>query len=344
MARRRRRWYSRTPSEPGSNDPQVIEARRVLREAEERAAALGDYSRLDPAPLEGFQEHVRRIPALARRTLRRGVVTSMALLVASCFVGANNRRWAAKATFGDAIDTMGVCLAVAFGLATLYSLCERGNPTQWRSVTDRLGLSEVTSCAHRVPNGLRRKQCWRCVASMLERASALASEVEQAKVNVQKALDNMLAREEAERQRRQEARERAETLREQERRIAAQTIAGLRHLSPTEFERLVGDLYAAMGFTVTVTKASGDDGVDVIASKSGRTKAVQCKRYGDNTKVGRPEVQMLYGAMTHIGADSCAIVTTSDFTQQAREAANKLGVQLIDQDKLLELLRAHRLG
>src|SRR5262249_53021488 len=51
-------------------------------------------------------------------------------------------------------------------------------------------------------------------------------------------------------------------------------------LSPIEFEHACAELLRRSGYAdVRVTRASGDGGVDVIASKDGRGFAVQCKRY-----------------------------------------------------------------
>ncbi len=57
-----------------------------------------------------------------------------------------------------------------------------------------------------------------------------------------------------------------------------------------EYEYLVAEYLRQHGYSrVTVTKGSGDYGVDVIAHKRGKKYAVQCKYYSE--PVSLPAVQ-----------------------------------------------------
>ncbi len=113
-------------------------------------------------------------------------------------------------------------------------------------------------------------------------------------------------------------------------------------ISPREFEHLVGRLYKAMGYKVTVTQASRDGGVDVIASQytlwGQESVAVQCKRYEGT--VGREDVQKLWGV---VNADPSitqgVLVTTGKFSREARQFAEGKRLRLIDGGEL-EALRA----
>jgi len=79
-----------------------------------------------------------------------------------------------------------------------------------------------------------------------------------------------------------------------------------------------------------------------------RTKAlIQAKRYGPNTTVGSPDVQQ-YASLKQQrqGVDKVVIVTTNEFTGQARELAQSLNVKLVNGDELagmVEQLDAHDL-
>lgn len=102
--------------------------------------------------------------------------------------------------------------------------------------------------------------------------------------------------------------------------------------TPTEFESYVGTIYESLGYNVTVTKQSGDGGIDLILKKKDEVVAVQVKRYMKGG-VGRPEIQRLVGASLH-NFNKMIFVTTSYYSNEAREYAVQHGVELIDGDTL----------
>ncbi len=79
---------------------------------------------------------------------------------------------------------------------------------------------------------------------------------------------------------------------------------------------------------MTVTKASGDYGVDVVASKHGKKYAVQCKYYSN--PVGITAVQQAVAGMAMYGCNSAMVVTNSTFTAQARTLAGRNHVILLE--------------
>jgi len=102
-----------------------------------------------------------------------------------------------------------------------------------------------------------------------------------------------------------------------------------------------------MEFRTELTKVSGDGGIDIIAvldkSIIGGKYLFQCKRYAPDNLVGASAVRDFYGAVTADRAVKGVFVTTSDFTPQAREFADKTGIELINAAKLKALLHDHRL-
>lgn len=119
--------------------------------------------------------------------------------------------------------------------------------------------------------------------------------------------------------------------------------ADLASLTGVEFERLIVTLLKALGFQAEMTKATGDGGIDIEAVLDrpivGGRYLIQCKRFAADTLVGSPTVREFYGALV---ADRKALkgilITTSDFSAQAREFAGNLPIELIDGGKLAELL------
>ena len=118
---------------------------------------------------------------------------------------------------------------------------------------------------------------------------------------------------------------------------------------PGDFERLVGELLAAMGFEdVDVTNVSGDGGIDVrgtlVVGDTVRIRmAVQAKRWKANVQA--PEVQRVRGSL---GAhEQGLIVTTSDFSRGAQDEATRpdaAPVALMNGEQLAALLAKHQIG
>lgn len=103
------------------------------------------------------------------------------------------------------------------------------------------------------------------------------------------------------------------------------------------FEKVVCELLKANGFTnVNTTKASGDNGVDVLAEKAGQTYAVQCKCY--SASVGNKAVQEVFTGKAFYHRDIAVVITNSTFSRAAIETATATGVLLWDRNKLQELI------
>lgn len=121
-------------------------------------------------------------------------------------------------------------------------------------------------------------------------------------------------------------------------------------MNPYRFEQLIGDLLEAMGYEdVTVTNASGDYGVDVVATVqfgiTTITEVVQVKRY--QRTIQRHTLDQLRGALIYHKAIRGTIITLSNFSSGCIEAAIHPGaapIGLIDGEKLLDLLLKHNIG
>lgn len=109
------------------------------------------------------------------------------------------------------------------------------------------------------------------------------------------------------------------------------------NMTGIEFEHFTADLLAQLGYDhVSVTKASGDQGIDVIAHKDGLSYAIQCKHYSGN--LGNSAVQEAYAGKTHYGCYYAVVFTNSYFTTGAKELAASTGVLLWDRSVLQEML------
>lgn len=104
-----------------------------------------------------------------------------------------------------------------------------------------------------------------------------------------------------------------------------------------DFEVFCAELLRKRGFLdVSVTKGSGDYGVDILAEKDGITYAIQCKRY--DTPVGVKAVQEAYAGRDYYDRMVGAVLTNQYFTTPAVEAAQKLKILLWDRGYLESML------
>lgn len=103
-----------------------------------------------------------------------------------------------------------------------------------------------------------------------------------------------------------------------------------------EFEEYIAYIYSKLGYEVTtVTKKSGDQGVDVIMKKDNVKYAIQVKYY--NNPVGNKAIQEVVAGKQYYYCDKAMVVTNSSFTKQAEKLALSNDVILIDGIKLEQL-------
>ena len=117
-------------------------------------------------------------------------------------------------------------------------------------------------------------------------------------------------------------------------------IEKLDELDGDEFERLVERLLRFSGFRVLNLQASRDQGADLLASKGDRIIVIQCKRY--SKPVGSPVIRETVGAKEYYGANEAWVVTTSRFTLDAKKAAFRTGVRLVDRNGLVCWIENYR--
>lgn len=103
----------------------------------------------------------------------------------------------------------------------------------------------------------------------------------------------------------------------------------------TDFEYYCAELLRKRGFLdVTVTKASGDFGIDILAEKEGVTYGIQCKCYQE--PVGVKAVQEVYAGRDYYDCMVGVVMTNQYFTEPAVAAAKKLKIMLWDRDYIEE--------
>lgn len=92
------------------------------------------------------------------------------------------------------------------------------------------------------------------------------------------------------------------------------------------FESWVANALNGFGWQATVTVASGDQGIDVIAKRDGRKLGIQCKLY--SSAIGNKAVQEAHAGKLFYDVDKVAVLSNSDFTRSAKDLAAATGVVL----------------
>ena len=103
---------------------------------------------------------------------------------------------------------------------------------------------------------------------------------------------------------------------------------------PIEYEHAVCEVFTNCCWNAQVTKASGDQGVDVIAELNSVRVAVQCKLY--SSPVGNGAVQEVFAAKSHYDCQLAMVVTNNSYTTSAKQLASTCGVELLHHDALID--------
>lgn len=109
------------------------------------------------------------------------------------------------------------------------------------------------------------------------------------------------------------------------------------NMSPEEFEHYCAAVLREMKWNARVTRASGDQGVDIVADKRGLRIVIQCKKY--SKPVGNRAVQEIVAGIAHEGAQRGVVVTTSDYTPAAEKLAASNDVLLLHHTDLRRIDR-----
>ena len=112
------------------------------------------------------------------------------------------------------------------------------------------------------------------------------------------------------------------------------TIIDIDLMSGIQFEEFLCQYFNKQGYDCSTTKATGDQGIDLIAKKGELTIAIQAKCYSGT--VGNHAVMEAVAGMKYYNANRCMVITNSTFSKSAIELAKANGVILWDRQVLIE--------
>jgi hypothetical protein len=107
-------------------------------------------------------------------------------------------------------------------------------------------------------------------------------------------------------------------------------------MSGLDFEQFIAELFRKKGYRADVTKASGDQGIDVVVSKNGESIGIQAKCYTGS--VGNSAIQEVVAGKIHYKLDKALVITNSNFTDSARQLAKSNAVILWDRNILKQTI------
>lgn len=125
-------------------------------------------------------------------------------------------------------------------------------------------------------------------------------------------------------------------------------------LSKRDFERLMAELFARMGFDVDLYRASKDGGIDFLAVETGTgdpiVAAVQCK-HPDRPTPGKKAnsmpvttVREIYGVAKANDLDGALAITSATYSSEAKKFCElkPTEIDVADRDAILEWARRYR--
>ena len=107
-----------------------------------------------------------------------------------------------------------------------------------------------------------------------------------------------------------------------------------------QFEQLVAQVYRKQGYAVSRRGgANPDGGIDLVIEKGGTRTAVQCKHW-KTWNVGVKAVREFLGALTDSGIRRGLFVTLGGYTGEAKQLADKHGIEVVNETDLARMLEA----
>ncbi len=107
-----------------------------------------------------------------------------------------------------------------------------------------------------------------------------------------------------------------------------------------QFELVIAEIYRRQGYTVEVSSGLGaDGGIDITLSRDDAKTLVQCKQRRTES-VGVKPVRELFGVLVSEHATRAIMVTTNEYTRDAREFADGKPIDLLMRSDVLALIKS----
>ena len=104
-------------------------------------------------------------------------------------------------------------------------------------------------------------------------------------------------------------------------------------LNGYEFENSLAALYRQLGYSIHLTEAVGDKGIDIIVRSNQDEFIVQCKAH--KKSIGPAAMRDFYGTMIHNNYEKGVFASVSGFTKGAIEFAQNKNIRLVDVNDII---------
>lgn len=167
--------------------------------------------------------------------------------------------------------------------------------------------------------------------------SESVNEIERLNKTISDLQSSVKCLEEKERTQKEKTNAQIEKLKVIEEFIIDSQLSAIDLMTGIDFENYMGKTLEKLGYSVIVTKATGDSGADIIAEFDNKKLAIQCKRYSGS--VGFDAIKEAHTAKDIYKCDLGVVLTNStDFTKEAIENAKKLNIELWDRNIIIKMV------
>jgi restriction system protein len=108
-----------------------------------------------------------------------------------------------------------------------------------------------------------------------------------------------------------------------------------RAISGRTFEAELAATFSRLGYEAALTPVSGDEGVDIVLKKNGKTIIVQCKATAN--PVGPAVARELYGTLLASAADEAVLAATAGVTAGVRRFVSGKPIRVFGMSEILAL-------
>lgn len=117
--------------------------------------------------------------------------------------------------------------------------------------------------------------------------------------------------------------------------------SAVQRMNGHEFEEFVGYIFSSLGYETQITSKSRDGGKDLILGTGKGKIYVEVKRYAENNLISSPLILKLVGSAANDGVSKCIFLTTSGYTKDAIETAerSKINIDLLDYEGFIDLCK-----
>jgi len=106
-------------------------------------------------------------------------------------------------------------------------------------------------------------------------------------------------------------------------------------MSGLDFETELAKIFRRQGYEASLTRSTGDEGVDILLRKDNRTGIVQCKRW--DKPAGVPVLRDMLGTLVSKKANFAVVACTGGFTQPALVFARQHSISLLTLEDILSM-------